>query len=362
MSSSNESRVSIPLQERDPDHIRAVLDAAGVEKDGQEQFLALAAYAKSQHLGISALAGQTGISQASLSQCYSGTYPADYGGIAERIKTFFWRLEQKAAYGGLREFCVTRLAKMLWAVFEKTRIIRRLQLVQSPEQVGKTRAAVEYTARNNAGRTVYCKISGGAIGGANDFVWRLAERLDIPYSIKLQEKKARIRQKLESCDLVLVDEAHLVFSWPDRQLAGFWDYLRTDIFDDGARGVVLIATNSDMLDNLQRFRARARYNVGQLLGRMRNDVIAIDPAEDIVEEDVRILVQRYYDPGKTALALLTDIARRPGLGHIGLIEDILNEAWTKAKSRGHKKPDDLFVSRTAEAVLETLKARKDLYK
>lgn len=356
------SLAGIPLQEREPEQIKPVLANAGADDAAIEQFLTLHAYARHNHLGISALANQTSVSTAVLSSCYNGNYKGDYGATADRIRTFFWRLEQKAKYGGLREFCETRLAKTLWGVFEKTRIIRRIQIIQSPEQLGKTRAATEYTARNNSGRTTYVQLSGGSSSGANDFVWEIAERLDIPYTIKMREKRARIRHKLESCDLVIVDEAHLVFTWTDRAVRDFWDYLRTDIFDNGARGVVLIATNCEMLEGLQTFRGRARYNIGQLLGRMRNDIVTIDPYEDVTDGDVAMLVGRYYEPDKPTLALLADIARRPQLGHLGLIEDIMNEAWTKAKARGKKQPDDAVVTRVAEQILDALKQRKDLYK
>lgn len=354
----------IPLQDREADQIVAALVGAGVEPDDQKPFLDLFEYARKNHLGISKLAAQTGISQTTLSQCYNGSYEGgNYVQIGDRIKTFFWRLEQKALYGGLREFCETRLAKTLWSVFEKTRVTRRIQLIQSPEQLGKTRAAVEYTARNNSGRTVYVQISGGSRSGCGDFIWNLADKLGIPYTVKMREKRGRIKQGLESCDLLIIDEGHLIETWLLSSQREFWDYLRTDIFDNGARGVVIICTNLEMLEHLRKFRAEARYNLGQLLGRMRNDPVVIDPFEDIVEEDVELLVGRYYGtgkPGKRILDLLTGVARQPGLGHFGLLDDMLNEAWSTAK-RKKKDLDDDIVRHVVEETMATLKQRKDLY-
>lgn len=346
----------IALKDRPAAGVRETL--ADLDEAVVIPFLALHKYAVENSLGISALTAQTGIS--GLSQCFNASYPGDYSEVSKRIQKFFWRLEQKKLYGSLTEFCQTQLSTALFAVFDKTRIIRRLQLVEGPEQIGKTRAATEYTERNNSGRTVYLQLPGGTKSGAQDFIWALANSLDIPYSIKLREKRIRIRHALEACDLVIIDEAHLCFSWTDRSLAEFWDYLRTDLHNNGERGVVMIATNSDMLAGIQRFRKRCGYNIGQLLGRMRNDVVKIDPAEDIVRDDVRLLVERYYKPGRGTLDKLGCAATRENLGHYNLILDCLTEAWTQAKSRKKELTDDI-VEAVLERSLNTLKTRKELY-
>lgn len=348
----------LPLKDRSAEDIRAALSR--LEEDVVAEFVSLHAYARSEHLGISQLAQQTGISTAVLSPAFNGAYVGDYSAIAERIKTFFWRLKQKEMFGGLREFKETALARVLWQVFEKIRICRRIQIVEGPEQVGKSRAAEEYAARNNSGRTSYVTLSGGSQSGLGDFIWNLAESLGIPYTVKLREKKIRIRQALASCDLVLIDEAHLAFTWNDRALADWLDYLRTDLFANGERGVVLIVTNSDFLAGLQLWRKRARYNLGQLLGRMRHDVVRIDPAEDIVESDVALLTSRYYDAGKTIVRRLHGIATQDQFGHYGLLQDILDEAWTRAKAR-KRKLDDAIVNDVASEILGNLKTKKELY-
>lgn len=350
--------IGIPLKERSPDDIRQIF--AGEEEEVTSQFISLHAYACKNHLGITALGHQTNIPPGVLSQCFNHNYPGDYSAYALRIDKFFWRLSQKDLYGGLRQFVETRLAKTLWNVFEKTRIIRRIQIIRSPEQLGKTRAATEYTTRNNSGRTVYTQLSGGTHYGCGDFIWNLAEQLGVPYSVKMREKRIRIKSALEACDLVIIDEAHLVWSWADSAGRDFWDYLRTDIFANGERGVVLIATNSDMLSELARFKKRAGYNVGQLLGRMRNEVLTIDPVEDITEEDVAALMARYYKPGAKAIREIHCHAQKEQLGHFGLVDDILNESWTRAKAKKRELTDEIVIA-TANEIIEELKGRKQLY-
>lgn len=358
MSGSSVAYRGIPLKDRTAEDIRSAL--AERDEDVVAAGVKLWEHARHEKLGISTLGHQANIPSSVLSQFFNSTYAGDFSEISRRIEKFFWRLEQKALYGGLREFKETRLAQALWAVFEKTRIVRRIQIVQGPEQVGKTRAAVEYAERNNGGRTAYTKVPGGNREGGGQFIWDFAASLGLPYSIKQKEKRIRIREKLETCDLVIVDEAHLVFSWASNSQRDFWDYLRTDIFADGARGIVLFATNSEILSGIQAWRRNCRYNIGQLLGRMRNEIMRIDPAEDIIEDDVRLLVERYYAPGKAALARLLAIATREQLGHYGLLEDVMNEAWTRAKARKTKLSDEI-VLKTAEQIMETLKGRKDLY-
>jgi DNA transposition AAA+ family ATPase len=352
----------IPIKDRDPADIRKAMEAAGCEKKVLDVFLKLHDYACKQHppLGISGLAHRTRIASSILSQCFSGNYSGDYYAIADRITHFFYLLEQQDLYGGLRQFVPTQIATGLWKVFDKTRITRRIQLVQSPEQLGKTRAAVQYCQDNNTGRTIYVKLAGGTKTGCGDFIWDLAEALSLPLHIKFREKRARIKQVLETCDLIIVDEAHLVWTWTDASAREFFDYLRTDIHSDGKRGVVLIATNSDMLKGLNSFRRRAGYNIGQLVGRMRNQVQVIDPAEDIIEADVRLLVERYYRPTADAVRRLHKICTSEQLGHFGLLDDILNESWTRAKAKKRSLCDDVVLA-TAGEILDELKERKDLY-
>lgn len=347
----------IHIQDRTEEEIRAAVSSHGPKVEAAA--VKLWQYARQHHLGVSRLAQAAGIPAGTMSQWFNGEYPGDSGAIAEKAEKFFWRLDQKEKYGAIRKFVETSLAQALWNVFEKARIVRRIQLVEGPEQVGKSRAAIEYQSRNNSGRTIYMSLSGGA-KTASEFVWRLAEALGIDYSVKLAEKKLRIRKCLVACDLLIIDEAHLAFSWTDRALADWLDYLRTDIFDNGSRGIVLIATNTDMMQGLGAFKRRSRYNLGQTLGRLRNDPVRIDPAEDIVEADVEALAARYYKPGKAALRELTRVASLDQLGHFGLLEDILNESWTAAKAR-KKALDDTTVLDVTRRVLATLKTRKPLY-
>jgi len=359
----------IRLQDRTEEQIRTSLAEVTPElaPEDIDTWVELWRYARAEKIGIGALAHRTGISQPVLSPGFNGAY-ADQGGnyreITERIRTFFFRQEQQRLYGGLRAFVTTQLAGTLFHVFDVTRIVRRIQPVEGPEQCGKSRTAEEYTHANNSGRTVRIEISAGTTG-VNQFVWDVADALGLPYSIKASEKKIRIRHVLEACDLLIIDEAHLVRAWPLKRRIEFWNYVRTDLYANGKRGIVLLFTNepgegSLFVEDLKELKA-AGHNIGQLLGRMRNDIINIDHVEDIPPEDVEAFTARYYRPGKAMLRRLHAAATSQHRGHYGMLDDVLKTAWAEAQLAGVALNDEI-VGRTLETTGNLMRSRKDLYR
>jgi hypothetical protein len=198
-------------------------------------------------IGLSKLATQTRIHQAILSESYNGVYAGRPDEIAERIRAFFHRLEQQERYGGLRAFVDTQLAGALWTVFDKVRVTRKIQIVEGPEQMGKSRASEEYTERNNSGRTIHLELPGGTISGLGLFINDLADYVGIATTIKQADKRLRIKHALESCDLLIIDEAHVMSRWTDRAQADWWDYVRTDLYANGKRGITSIAESASLL-------------------------------------------------------------------------------------------------------------------
>lgn len=348
---------SIPIKDRDEAHIRESLSkAARADEAVVETFVKLWRYAVAHNLGLTPLAEEFRISTSIISQGFNGTYAGDYPAIAERIEAIFYQHEQAAKYSQIRDFVETDLALNLWSIFDKARVIRRITVIESPEQLGKTRAAAEYTRRNNHGRTVYCKLPGGSSGGTTDFIWALAAALDIPYSIKRAEKRLRIKQRLASTDLLIIDEAHMIWAWRDNVVRDFLDFLRNELHDDGKRGVVLIATNADMIGGFKRLRKRAGYNIGQLFGRMRNETITIDPAQDISRADVARIMRRYYDPGKQIITTMHRLACKPTSGHLGIVVDIMDEAFSVARANDGAITDAIVEAELVRAI-ENLKRK-----
>jgi hypothetical protein len=349
--------ITVPLAERDPEQVREALK--GQSEFVQEQFVKLLAYAREEGIGVSKLADRTRISQTTISQCFSGTYNGDFQATAERIVAFFRSEADKAEFGHIHDFVELNMSEYLSLVFRKTRQIRRIQVIEGPEQIGKTRAARQFAEANNHGRTCYVSVSGGTNNGVNEFIRRVAEALDLPRSLKMHDTKARIRERLQPADLLLIDESHIIWSWGTAAICGVLDYIRTDLFDNGSRGICILSTNCSFFDRLSWIKKTGHYNVGQFIGRMRAEAIRLDPA-DIGDEDIRLLAERYYKPGKRVVDTLTEIAQKPQLGHFGLVLDILNEAWTIARRKKAALSDETVQS-VATRIMDALKGRKELY-
>lgn len=320
-------------------------------------------HAREQSLGLKGLAMQTGIPQGTLSSLFTGKYTGDWDNQAERLNKFFHDLEMKRIFGGCRDFVETKLAKCLWKVYDKTRYNRRIQIIQSPEQLGKSRAARTYTKNNNGGRTIMVTLQpGGPNNGFALFLRDLAAALG--YSTdhkKLIELRQQIKSRLQVCDLMILDEWHMLNTWGDLAIRAMLDYLRIDLHADGERGIILQATNDDVLNKLDAFRRRSRYNVGQLLGRMTSRrVLELHP-DEIPIEDVKMLVERYFKPRSSTITKLHNLAIRPRLGHLGLIDAILADAWADAQLEKENLDDDRVLA-VAQETLEDLETRKDLYK
>jgi len=356
---ANRNPVTETLADRDEGKLRTDLLAAEVDEHAADQICALLEHAKANGMSLKALSKATRISHGVLSQIFNARYPGNYMLRARKIEQYLMDIEGHALFGGRDDFAQTEIAKSIWAICERTRYSRRIQTLQSPEQLGKSRALSEYERANNGGRTVYVEVKPGC--GSNPtalFIRDLAVAARCRYHVKrrLTDVRIDVREALSICDLVIIDEFHLTEHWPDRSVRDLLDYIRTEIFADGKRGVLMVATNADVGELLDAFRKRTKYNLGQLLGRMCNQPLTLSP-DDIPEADVRLLVERYYRPGKRALGKLYDIATRPTLGHFGLLLDILNRAWTDCKLDGATLTDDLVLS-IARETMEDIATRR----
>lgn len=351
------------LADRNVGELKAKLSEKEVSAPAAAQVIRLLEYAISQGLSIKQLEDKTRISIGTLSPLFAANYPGNYDRIARRIETFFIEEENTRIFGGCRDFVKTKVSESLWKIFEKTRYNRRIQIIQSEEQLGKTRSATEYAHAHNSGRTVLVTLQpGGTSNPFGVFLRDMAKATGVTNdgTRRIMDVRFGIRGELEGCDLVLIDEFHAVEKWSDRAVSDLLDYIRTELHCDGSRGVVIIATNSDVMTLLQSFRKRTRYNIGQLLGRMCNEIVQLYP-DEVPLDDVRLLVERYYKPSKATLQKLYDLACRPKLGHFGLLDDIMSRAWADSQLDGVPLTDELVISKARET-LEGIEKRSELYK
>ncbi len=348
-----------PIADRATETVAAALAQAGVDRDAVEQVCRLHTYAREKQLSVKAVANLTHMSDSSVSQLFAGKYPGNYIQRAAHIRRFFSDAANRRIFGGVRDYVPTETARVLWRIFDRTRYNRRIQIVQSEEQLGKSRAAEQYAVEHNSGRTILLQLAEAGISNPYGvFVRDLAAACSVTVDhVKAIDLRYKILGALDDCDLLILDEFHLVEAWSDKAVRALLDFLRIQLHANGRRGIVLVATNSDVMTLLQSFRTRARYNLGQLIGRMNNETLELY-AEDVPIDDVRLLVERYYKPGKTTVAKLHDIVTRPKLGHFGLLDNILANAWAKAQLDNVPLTDDL-VNSIAREILEDIGKRNE---
>ena len=357
----------VELQERSDAMIDAAIAEAARSNPAVDErrewvrqiLLAIRDYAAQSGLGLKGVATQVPrMSFSALSEIFNGKYKGDVLARCQRLANFLAAREKARIYGRQTDYVPTRIGQGIERLIERTKYNRRIQALQSPEQLGKTRIAREYARREDSRTVLITLQDSGTANPFSLFQRDLAEACGISVDhAKALDVRFAIRSYMACVDLVIIDEFHKLADWPDRQVKALLDFIRTELHADGERGVLLIATHTDIRVLLGGFARRADYNMGQFVGRMCNDDADIDPA-DIPEDDVAALVGRYYAAGKRTLRKLHELAIRPNLGHFGLVLDILDQAWTDCRLSDKTMSDEL-VEEFMRIALDSIRAREE---
>ena len=352
----------IEIRDRTDDLIREAVGLYDLGTDQDEVVAAMVSlrdYARENALGMKSLAARMrGMSVSAISEMYAGTYRGNMVLRAKTIQKFMASEARRRIYGGVDGFVETEIARHIWMLCEQTRYGRRIQILQSPEQLGKTRALAEYAHRNNSGRTVMVTLKQGCGSRPMSIFIRdlaVACGVESVQGNKLVNLRFHVRDALAVCDLVIIDEFHAIRTWPERDISDLLDFLRVEINADRKRGVLVCSTNDDVMGLLDWFRRRTRYNLGQLLGRMCNDVREI-AADEIPPADIEALVARYYKPSRKTLSALCEVVCREGSGHFGLLADVMDRCWSQCQLKSVPMSDDL-VSAELARTLDSLRAQ-----
>jgi len=280
-----------------------------------------------------------------------------------KLTQYLHEREKKHIYGGHNEYVATQFSQGMMRLFDEALYDQRIHMVQSPEQLGKTKSADEYVARNHGGRVIKVTLRAAASCDPYGMYVRdlaIAAGMEDHHGRKLITAHYATQALLELCDLVIIDEFHQLEYWPDKSVRALLEHIKRDLHQDGRRGVVLISTNSDIMTLLEAFRRRTKFNLGQILGRMCNEVNDITP-EDIPLEDIQLLAGRYAQFHKPTLKRLLKIARKPGLGHFGMVLDILNRCWRDSKLDDIPLTDAVITEEIDRTIDEIEKRPKGLY-
>jgi len=345
---------------------RAVAEAAATSETlaAREQWavgilVAIRDYAALAGLGVKGVATQVPrCSYSSLSEIYNGKYKGDVLAVCQRLASFLAAREKARVYGRANDYVPTRIGQGVERLLERTRYNRRIQLLQSPEQLGKSRVAREYAGREDSRTVMVTLHDPGTSNPFSLFLRDLAYQCGLSRDhVKVMDLRYQILSYLDNVDLVILDEFHKIADWPDRSVKALLDFVRTELHADNSRGVLLISTSVDIRAMLAGFGRRTGYNLGQMFGRMCNDDVEIDPA-DIPEDDVAALVRRYYAAGIRTVRKLHELCLRPRLGHFGLILDILDQAWSESRLTGANMSDSL-VEEFIKVALDSISTRED---
>jgi hypothetical protein len=352
----------VEIRERTDEMIAQAVDRYdldGARQDVYHAMIGLRDYAREHSLGVKPLSARMrGMSMSVISEMFGGTYRGNMLLRGRAIQKFLAGEAKRRIYGGVDQFIETDIARHIWMLCEQTRYNRRIQILQSPEQLGKTRALDEYTHRNNSGRTLMITLKQGCGSRPMTIFIRdlaIACGVESVQGNKLVNLRYHIREALAVCDLVILDEFHAIRSWPERDISDLLDFMRVELNADRKRGVLVCSTNDDVMGLLDWFRRRTRYNLGQLLGRMCNDIREIR-ADEIPIGDIEALVSRYYKPARRTIAALAEVVTREGSGHFGLLSDVMDRVWSDCQLRSVAVTDDLVMSELGKT-LDNLKAQ-----
>jgi len=176
------------------------------------------------------------------------------------IKNFI-AIERERYLGGQNEFVMTPTAKRIYNACDLARESRTPVFITSPSHIGKTWALEHYTANNNHGRTVYCRMK--AASGLGGMVKRMCSRLGVSPESNTASLVDRIKNALTVDMLLILDEVHLLqYTYRKQSFFGCMEVIR-EILDEVGCGMVFCGT----LLFLEKLEEGAHKEMEQLLRR-----------------------------------------------------------------------------------------------
>ena len=177
-------------------------------------------------------------SDSSLSQLFSGKYPAALDNFVAEIEAFRKLTEQRSSVQQIG-FIETELSRKIFRCCEGASIYQRIFFIFGVSQIGKTRALEQYAGRSQD--VIYVRMPEG--GNLGDFLYELALSLKISTEYNTAQLKRRIKAAFDDRMTLIVDEVHQCF-----MTKGGASRLRSiefirELYDRSKCGVVLTGTN-----------------------------------------------------------------------------------------------------------------------
>jgi len=167
--------------------------------------------------------------------------------LVDEIRKFL-DLEKERTIGGKNEFVETPTALKIWRACDLARESQSPVFVTGPSHIGKTWALERYRAKNNHGRTIYCRMD--AASGLGGMVRKLARAMGISDNGNTANLKSYIKHALTKDMLVIIDEVHLLqYTYRVNSFFACVEVLR-EIYDEAQCGFVFCGTQL-FLEKLQ---------------------------------------------------------------------------------------------------------------
>lgn len=215
---------------------------ASLPKEQADLIVWLYDYGQQHHLSIEQLADKINRDKNTLYQVFSGRHAAGKGPICRDIEAFK-RIAMERGSSDSIQFVETSLSSTLFKFFDACRVTQRTGFVFGDSQIGKSKIAKEFVARN-LGNTVYIRMPAGRSLMA--VMYELGNALHLPSTINAVDRRRRILESFNSESLLIIDEAHQPFLGSSSEnyfrAATIFEFFR-EIFDRCECGMVFLGTN-----------------------------------------------------------------------------------------------------------------------
>lgn len=187
-------------------------------------------------------------SPSTISRLFACNYGASVSSLCDRIERYKRNLEERGTVNEM-QFVETSIAKKVQSVCRAAWLSQSVAMIWGEPQTGKTYALQHYQLTHNHGQTKFIRIPAAAtiqIASAC-----LAHACSVSGDGKWEVIRQRIIKAVDSNNLIIVDEAHQLFTTAaDKQARKVLEFLR-EVHDTAGCGLVLCMTNMgrDAIEN-----------------------------------------------------------------------------------------------------------------
>ena len=179
-------------------------------------------------------------SPSTVSRLFSGNYGASVASLCERIERYKRSLDERGNANDM-PFVETSISRAVEQACKAAWLSQSVAFIWGESQTGKTYALRHYQATHNHGQTKFIRIpTASTIQLASA---EIARACAVSGDGEWSQIRQRILKAVDSQNLVIVDEAHQVFTTTaDKQAKKVLEFLR-EIHDRTGSGLVLCMTN-----------------------------------------------------------------------------------------------------------------------